>query len=276
MPSLPMELAFAKALGVGLLTAAALGAAPARADSSPALDRVSLLLGGYYAQADLALEATSRTADLATGPVHLATGEDSVGRARLDLLLWDHQGLTFDYYSLDHSSSRTLDRTFYYEDIPFEINTVLTGKFDFTAGSAAYHWWFGENPDTVGIGLGATYYRAKFDVSGTLLIDGYSASGSAAWTESAVAPLITVAYKHAFSQNLRVYVDVSGVKKNGGRLSGHIRDARVGVEWFPWHNVGFGAEYGGTHVHLKRSAPSYVAALDIDLHGPSLFARLRF
>lgn len=104
MGSLPMQTLPTRATCAGLLAAAALGGATAHADSSPAPDRVSLWLGGYYANADRALDATSHSEDLSTGRVHLATGEDSVGRARLDLLLWDHHGFTFDHYKLDRSS----------------------------------------------------------------------------------------------------------------------------------------------------------------------------
>ena len=66
------------------------------------------------------------------------------------------------------------------------------------------------------------------------------------------------------------------MKKNGGPLSGHLYDARIGVEWFPWHNVGLGAEYGTTRIRLHRDAELYDADLDINLDGPSLFARFRF
>lgn len=248
----------------------------ALADPSPALDRVSLWLGGYYTHADLSIEARGRSTDLTTGRVDLTNGHESVGRARLDMLIGDSQGLTFDYYSLSHSSTQYLTREFDYAGIPFELDSTLTGKLNLSAGSLAYHWWFGNAADVFGIGFGATYYRARLGVSGIATLEGISATMNAQWDESAIAPLLNLAWKHAFSDSLRGYVHLSGVKKNGGTLSGHIHDARAGLEWFPWQNVGFGAEYGATRVHLNRAASSYGANLDIHLDGPALFARVRF
>ena len=264
------------ALRVGTLSGLALASSAALAQPSAALDRVSLWLGGYYSTTDVTIEARDHTNNDTTGRVDLTSGHENVGRARLDVLIMDSQGLTFDYYSLDHTSTKHLSHPFSYDGIPFELDTSLTGKIDFAAGSLAYHWWFGNDSDVFGVGLGATYYHAKLGIQGTVTLEDISASASTEWNESAVAPLLTFAYKHAFSNNLRAYVNGSGVKKNGGKLSGHLYDARAGVEWFPWENVGFGAEYGASRVRLYRNRQSYSADLDIDLHGPAVFARFRF
>jgi hypothetical protein len=246
------------------------------ADPSPALDRVSVWLGGYHANTDIALNAITDLGNASTGTVHLASGRETVGRARIDFLFFDNQGLSFDYYTLSRSSTRTLSNPFSYEGNNYVLDSTLTGKFDLDAGSAAYHWWFGSGDDVFGIGLGAIYYRVKLGIAGTVAIADAHTSASAHWEEDAVAPLATLAYKHAFADDLRVYVDASGVRKNGGALTGHLYDARAGVEWFPWHNVGIGAEYGVTRIRLDRRARTYDAKLAIDLDGPSLFARFRF
>lgn len=267
----------ARMLRTGALAAAALASTAALAEPSPALDRVSIWLGDYYANTELSIEGHDTAGVLTThGSVDLTKGHENVGRARLDVLIWDSQGLTLDYYSLSHSSTQHLSREFDYAGIPFEFDTTLTGKLDFTAGSLAYHWWFGNANDVFGIGLGATYYRAKLGVYGNATLDGVTGAVALEWQESAVAPLLNVAWKHAFSDGLRVYANASGVKKNGGKLSGHIYDARVGLEWFPWQNAGFGAEYGASRVHLNRVTSHYGAGLDIELNGPAVFARFRF
>jgi hypothetical protein len=247
----------------------------ALADTSP-LDPVSIWIGGYYANTDTSLSAKTRDGNIDTGKLHLETGDDTVGRARLDVLLFGNQGLQFDYYTLDHSTTQTLTQPFSYQGIPFELNTTLRGKLEFGAGSASYHWWFQTDNDAFGVGLGGAYLRAKLKVSGTVSLDGQSAAASAAWDEDAVAPVVTLAYKHAFNDAFRFYLDGQGIYKNGGALSGRIYDGRAGFEWFPWHNVGLAAEYGYSRIKLDREASSYDANLDIKLHGPSLFARFRF
>ena len=251
-------------------------ASPVALADSPALDPVSLWIGGYYANTEVDLDAKTRAGDVTTGNLRLAEGDETVARVRLDVLLFGTQGLEFDYYSLEHSKTNTLTQPFAFQGIPFDLDSTLRGKVDFDAGTAAYHWWFGADEDVFGVGLGAAYYRAKLKVEGTASLNGQSTSASASWDDDAVAPLVTVAWRHAFSDSLRVYVEGSGIYKSSGNLSGHVYDLRGGFEWFPWRNVGFAAEYGDTRIKLDREADLYNADLDIKLHGPSVFARFRF
>ncbi|NCT68373.1 MAG: hypothetical protein GXC76_12155 [Rhodanobacteraceae bacterium] len=247
---------------------------PAIADPSPALDRASLLLGVYYPDTKFSLSA--RDGDTSTGRLDLVRGHNAIGRFRLDLLAWDSQGLSFDYYRYSHASDHRLQRPFRVDGVPFVLDTDARARFDGSTASMAYRWWFGHDSDVAGFGLGATWLRATFSVAGTIQLDEISTSGSVSRTEEAVAPLVTLGYRHAFSDRLRIYLDASGVHKPSGRLTGHIYDARAGVEWFAWPNFGIGAEYGATQIELERHREPYSARLRLHLHGPSLFARLRF
>lgn len=248
----------------------------AMAEGSLALDPVSIWLGGYYANTEVDVAAKGNPIDASTGKIQLHDGDETIARARLDVLLFGTQGLEFDYYSLNHSTSQTLTQPFDFQGIPFELHSTLHGKVEFDAGQFAYHWWFGDDTDVFGLGLGAAYYRAKLSLAGTVSIAGQSRSGSASWDGDAVAPVATIAWRHAINDSLRVYIEGSGIYNNSGSLSGHIYDARGGVEWFPWQNVGIAAEYGDTRIKLDREGSTFDSNIDIKLHGPSLFARFRF
>lgn len=259
-----------------VVPAAFAAAATAHADTPRALDAVSLWLGGYRANADLSIHASTDPGAVDTGKVELTSGRETIGRARLDVVFLGSQGLTFDFYSLGHGTSHVIEAPFSYQGTRYEIGTDLRARLELSAGSAAYRFWFGGDADVFGAGVGAAYYSAKLTIDGIAVVDDRSGEVRQRWDESAVAPLLTFGYKHAFSDDLRVYVDASGVRKNGGALSGRIVDARVGLEWFPLHSVGIGAEYGISRIHLNRDAERYNADLDIDLDGPSVFARFRF
>lgn len=71
-------------------------------------------------------------------------------------------------------------------------------------------------------------------------------------TKSTGAPELQLGWRHAFTNDLRMYFNASGVKKNG-HLSGHIYDAALGLEWFPFHNLGFGAEYDYTRIKIDQT-----------------------
>ncbi|RYD15503.1 MAG: hypothetical protein EOP90_08955 [Lysobacteraceae bacterium] len=244
------------------------------AQHSPALDRASLWIGGYRVDTGLRLEAEHD--DIGGGSLDFAGDHETIGRARLDLLVGDGQGLTFDWYALDHADATRLARAFAYEGTEFEVDATLRSDAEFTAATAAWHWWLGEDRDVFGLGLGAAWYRLELALVGTAAVGDEHVAASAAFDESAIAPLVTLGYKHAFDDNLRVYAQASGIRKGGGALSGHIHDARVGFEWFPWRHVGVGAEYGLTRIRLERDGDDHSVGLDIDLQGPALFARMRF
>lgn len=259
----------------------ALASSAACAQQSPALDRVSVWLGGYYAHADTDIGAHDAN-DIASGNVNLErdlgfSDHKTVPRARMDFLLGDSQGFSLDYYSVNRSRSKTLSRDISYDGNDYSASASVHGKLDFDFGSAAYRWWFGHGNDVFGVGLGGAYYRVHAGISGEATVNGQPAGdASSTSNDGAWAPLLQLGWRHAFNDQWRMYFDASGVKKNGGNLSGHIYNAALGVEYFPWKNVGFGAEYGYTRIRLNQRRHDYDANLDMKLDGPSLFVRFRF
>lgn len=252
------------------------------AQQSPALDRVSVGIGGYVAYMDTAISAnTSALGQAAAGAVDL---ERDLGfqrykvapRVRLDFLLGDSQGFSLDYYGLHRARTRTLSTDLDYDGNNYLAAAAVSGKLDFNFGSVAYRWWFGSGNDVFGVGLGGAYYGIHAGISGTATANGESAEVSSSTRETAWAPMLQLGWRHAFNDQTRMYVDASGVKKNGGRVSGHIYHAAVGVEWLPWQHVGFGAEYGYSRVQLAWNKRNSNVSLNMKATGPSLFMRMRF
>lgn len=250
------------------------------ADVSPALDRFDLSLGGYYANTDTTIGAGDKSGQF-KGNVNLEHDlgfEDhkTVPRVKLDFLIGDHQGFSFDYFSINRSRIKTLSDDISYGGNDYDASASVRGKLDFDFGSAAYRWWFGSGNDVFGLGIGAAYYRVRAGISGIATLDGESAQASTSYSETAGAPLLQLGWRHAFNDSLRMYFDASGVKKNGGDLNGHIYNAALGLEWYPWKNLGLGAEYAYTRIKLNDEQDSYNANLDLKLHGPSAFVKFRF
>lgn len=262
------------------LSPLAFGCAIASAQQSPALDNVSIWLGGYYAKTDTFVGASDKS-----GQYHGRVGlEDDLGfsdhktspRARIDFLIGDHQGFSIDYYSIDRSRTKTLSRDISYGGNNYLASASVTGKLNFDFGSAAYRWWFGSGSDVFGLGLGGAYYGVHAGIRGDASLNAQSVEASTSTSERAWAPMLQLGWRHAFNDSLRMYVDASGVKKNGGKLAGHIYNVALGMEWFPWKNLGIGAEYGYTRIKLNQSHHDFNDDLDMKLTGPSAFVRLRF
>jgi len=275
------------ALGAGLfLVPLALASDAAMAqDSSVLPDRVSVRLGGYFANMDTDVTVADPS-DTLSGKINL---EDDLGfkqdktvpRVRADFLFGEHQGLALDYYSIDRSSHQVLARDITYDGVDYSADADVRAKLDFDFGSVAWRWWFGQGDDAYGVGLGAGWYRVKTALVGDGAFDPGAGgeqpvSVTTSSNDSAWAPMLQLGWRHRFNDQWRMYLDASGVRKNGGRISGHIYNAALGVEWLPWENLGFGVEYGYSQIKLHWNRSMYDADLDMTLSGPSAFVKLRW
>ncbi|WP_368312886.1 hypothetical protein [Luteibacter sp. CQ10] len=272
--------------GLALASLAVFGAAAHAQDSSNkksqsrALDNISLWVGGYYTNNDTTIGAKTGFLNT-TGDVNLEDDLDfkkhkTVPRARLDFLIGEHQGFTFDYYEVDRSHSKSLSEQINFLGQPISADAYVKGNLKFTFGSAAYKWWFGTGDDVFGLGIGAAYYKVRYGINGTVTAMGQTETDGASGSTNAWAPNLQIGWRHAFNDQWRMYFNASGVKKNGGTLNGHIWDAALGVEWFPWQNVGFGAEYAYTKIRLHQDKRNYDLDLDMKLNGPAAYVRFRF
>jgi len=268
---------------IALLLFVSTVAAAAEGDALPArpLDKTSVWLGGFQARSDTTLSAKGRFEQYsAAGSVNL---EDDLGldqvqpvsHARVDFLLDESHGFSVDYFGYRRSNRSTLSRDIEFNGQIYQADAELLGQFDYDFGSAAYRWWFGQGATAYGLGLGVAYYRVRTLLEGAVSVDDESLRASTRSSDDALAPLLALGWRHGFSDSLRIYADLSGVAKGGSGLSGHIVDAAVGLEWFPFRRAGLALEYGATTIRLDRRKHGVDGRLDLDLEGPSVFLRLR-
>lgn len=275
----------AGALAASGTAGAADAASDAAGSASRPLDDWSLSLGGFHTYSDTTLWARGESGDyLADGGINLERDlgldrRQPVTQARLDLLVGDHNGFGLEYFAFSRGNTVRLARDIEYQGRTYAAAAELRGRFDYDFASAAWRWWAGEGDTVVGLGLGIAHYRVQTLFEGEASIDDVSVDGRAASDDRAFAPLLSLGWRHAVNERLRLYAELSGVAKNGGRLNGHIVDTAVGLEWFPFERLGLALEYGGTQIRLNRQRAGedgrLDARLDLKLRGPSLLLRLR-
>lgn len=271
------NIAVAALKGAILLGAAATGAA--HAQQSPALDRMSISVGGFYARPEIQLGADTPYGRVATPDERI--GEVTLPRVKADLLIGDHQGVSFDYARFDKAYRSALSGGTVHEGSP--VNGTIQAQADLRLDMArlSYKWWFGREKNAFGIGLGAAYLGAKLSGSAEASVDAPAQLGNLAWSGSASAkdsvwaPTVELAFRHALNENVRLYAEAAGVKKNGGTVEGHMYSGAVGVEWFPTTNVGLVLDYGVREIDLHRNGDR-TGDLGLRLSGPSAFVKVRF
>lgn len=251
-------------------------ALPAHAEKSDAVDRVSVWLGGYQADAEGDLTITNAAETESTGKQRILEGADTIKRARIDFLLFESQGFSVDYYQFERRDARSVGGAFTYGGINYTATGELAARSKIDIGNLSYRWWIGGRDTAFGLGLGATYLKFGIDYTASATLGGASASIVDNNTKHVWAPLATLGLRHRLTDQVRVYADLSAARKNGEENGGDIVNAGVGVEYFPWQNVGVGAEYGGTRIRYRYKNDELHAKLDLKTSGPSVFLRLRF
>lgn len=266
------HLAMRSAMLLGIVGAAAAGTT-AHAEPSVALDRASISLGAFYADPRINIGADTQFGRLDAPDSN--PDRTTIPRVKADLLIGDRHGLSFDYYRYDKNYTPTLSGQTIINGQPVTGTATADADLQLDLAKLAYKWWLGQEKDTFGIGLGAAYYSAKLEGSATGLVNGVSATARDSVSEHAFAPLLELAWRHAFTPEVRMYIEASGIKKNGGKINGHIYGGNIGVEWFPFKNVGFVADYGISKIQLHRDS-NRDADLNIRLTGPSAYVKMRF
>lgn len=260
------------ALGLPLLA----GGPAAWAQKSPAVDRVSVWLGGYLVDAQGDLQAQTPDGAYDTGWQRVIEGDETVYRARVDWLLFESQGFSVDYYRFKRTDSRGIGDSFSFNGVDYTASASASAETTVDVGNFSYRWWFGSGDTAFGLGLGAAYFKASLAYEASAALGGASDSIVGKVGDHTWAPLVTAGLRHRINDAFRVYADVSGARKNGGENSGDIVNAALGLEYFPWKNIGVGAEYGTTRIRYHHRGDDVDARLKLRLNGPSVFLRMRF
>lgn len=244
---------------------------PASAELSPALDRISISAGAFRADPKFNASLYTPYGNLQSGDIGL--GMETMPRVKADIMIFDSQGLSFDYYQYKSGYTGAIANNTNVTGLTTVGNARFDIKLDFA--KLEYKWWFGSGNTVIGLGAGAAYYKVSLNANATASIGTTTAETNAEYSDDALAPLLGIGVRHAISPDLRLFADASGVKQSRSRWNGEIYNAAVGVEWFPIKNVGVVFDYSMSQFDLTRHD-----AIDVNfklkLQGPSAFVKVRF
>lgn len=249
---------------------------------SPALDRISLSVGAFSAKPEVGMAVGNHRLHYDTGMQE--TDRKTMPRISGEFLLGRNHGISMDVYRV----SQGYDNQFAYANAsgPYSFSAMGGLNMDFSLDVArlGYRYWFGSGNTVFGVGAGLGYYRVKLNTTAYGAANaGLGSLGFYNWgdtfvrtdSDDAIAPMLEVGVRHAFSPDLRVFFDGSGIRKGGGGVHGSIYNAALGIEWFPVRNVGVSLAYAVTDVDLKRD-DSGLQRLRVKFQGPVLGLKARF
>lgn len=224
--------------------AAAIAPAAAQVPLHPALqDRFSIGAGFFFPSTTTQASLTSN----ATGIGTTVNFEDSLDMARSKTVptfygRWrinQRWRIDAEYFQLNRSSERVIDRQINWGDRVFAANTTVASKFDFSDLRVSAGYSFFRTPDKeLGVGLGL--HMAWYDVS----LNSPATSGEG---QDVLAPLpvLSIYGNFALTDRWAVGARLDRFSLEYDKFSGGLTQFALDLQYQPFRHVGFALGYRG-------------------------------
>lgn len=250
------------------------------------LDRYWVAVGVYHSDNNLnirvdgedTVEGTnvSFQEDLGLGDEELAFVYDvgvTLGR--------NHQ-IAVTGHRYDNSAHNTLERELDINDESYAVGAAFKGNMEVETTAVSYTWFLFRNDEhtAFGLGLGAVHYSLGVDLAATATVDNEGVPGTVEvgmdFHDSAWLPMVRAQYTRVINDQWRWNVELAGVRKGSGSVTGRAVDASVSVDYFPWKNFGFTLQYSYDDIRLDYEKSNYRGKLDLINQGPQIKAVVKF
>jgi len=255
------------------------GAAPARAEDAvpehPALrDTFYFGVGAFFPQTTTSAQLDSNRLGAGTNiDFENALGmEDSktvpVGFGRIRLgERWRIEG---EYFRLDRSGDRQIDRTIQWGDRVYPVNAQVQSRFDFSDFRVSGGYSFFRTRDKeLGVGLGLHVASYKVSITSNNI-------GSESQNVTAPLPVLSVYGQFALTEHWAVSGRMDRLSLKYDKYDGNITALGLDLMYQPFKNVGFGLGSRALYLSLEAREEHRTAKFKQTFQGPVLFMNVSF
>jgi len=251
-------------------------------DNKGLSDRFTLNLGSFITTFNTNASASGEEA---SGGVDLEEDlglKPDIGEVRLtgQYRFARKHALTFGYWRSSRSSEGTLERDVEWNDAVFPVGVTIGAESKFDNLKLGYAYSFVNN-GTVDFNASIGITALKFDIAleGEAWVttpEGEERFEQARREEDLIAPVPVVGLAVEWAMRPRLFLrgGVEFFKANYQEYTGELIDGIVGVDWFPWRHVGFGAAYNYVDVTVTREG-DVIQELKFDYKYDGAFVYLR-
>ncbi|HEY6240233.1 MAG TPA: hypothetical protein VIW78_05285, partial [Burkholderiales bacterium] len=175
-----------------------------------------------------------------------------------------------EYFELNRSGSRTLDRDITWGGQVFPINSQVDSRFDFSDTRVSVGYSFFRTADKE---LGAAFglHLAKYHASLST-----ASSGSEAGNVLAPLPVLSVYGIFALTDEWAVGGHLDRFSMSYDHYDGNISSIAVDLRYQPFRHVGFGLGYRSLFITLTHSGPDKTVQFNQTFQGPLLSMNASF
>ena len=241
-----------------------------------------LLRGGLQLFADFNTQIDVEASGLTTRTIELedVLGLDKeVSSARVDAdLRWGktrrHHFLA-SYYTVDRSSTRTLQETVEWEDLVFEIGAEVSAFMDIDIIRAAYRYdvWQ-DRRNELGLSLGIHGMLVEIGLAGEAEISG--GGGASFETSEKVStelplPVLGIHYEYMLARKFLFKFATEALYLEFDSYAGYLIDSQILVEWRFAQHFGLGVGYNRFAVNVEIDEDDWKGEFDYTYNGILLF-----
>ncbi|MCU0620129.1 MAG: hypothetical protein MUC69_01345 [Gemmatimonadales bacterium] len=157
--------------------------------------------------------------------------------------------LEASYLFINRSGSRAIEEDITIDSVTYTAGAQLDTRIGSNQLGVAYRWAFHAADRTqagLSVGLGATFFRTRFEGEGTVTGGGDSTSGDFTYERNAVGPSLALGFfgRWRFADDWYLEGDVRGLYVPIDNLTATVLEVGGAVRWFPIAQLGFEAGYG--------------------------------
>jgi hypothetical protein len=263
------------AIGLALVA----GLSPAYAEETapvhPALnDRFFFGLGAFHPKTTTSAEFDSSKLGVGTNiDFEQALGmqtQKTVPVAFARYRLGERWRIEAEYFELNRSGDRVIDRDIHWGDQVYPVNTQVSSKFNFSDTRVSVGYSFFKTTDKeLGVGLG--FHVASYEASLNT-----PSFGSQSANVLAPLPVGSVYAQFALTNAWAVGGRLDRFSMSYGNVSGNVTSIAADLMYQPFRHVGFGLGYRSLFITLSDTSSDSTKKFDQTFQGPVLYMDVSF
>jgi hypothetical protein len=175
-----------------------------------------------------------------------------------------------EYFRLDRSGERTIDREIIWGDQTFPVNSQVSSNFNFSDLRVSIGYSFFKRPDKeLGVGIGL--HVATYDVS-------LSTANFGSQQEDVLAPLpvLSLYGQFALTEHWAVGTRVDRFSLSYDEFDGSLTSLGLDLLYQPFRNVGFGAGYRQLAIRAQVEGDRATLKVRQSFEGPIVYLTVSF
>jgi|SRR5687768_8484236 len=263
----PVKTKSLTALAVIAFAAAAIAPAAAQVPLHPALqDRFTFGAGVFFPKTATQAQLTSNRTGLGTSLDFEETLDMERSKAVPTLYgrwrIGQRWRIDAEYFQLNRSSERVIDRDIQWGDQTFAANTTVSAKFDFSDLRISGGYSFFRTPDKelgVGLGLHMAWYDVQLNSS---------ASNREGQDVLAPLPVLSLYGNFALTDTWAVGARLDRFSLDYDKFSGGLTSLALDLQYQPFRHVGFALGYRGLFIEAEVEGDRVTGKFRQTFQGP--------